>query len=139
MTVTVAGQRFYRGMFLVGGLWNVLGGITLIAIARSVFSAAQLPFPDPAVYFYAWIALFMTFGIGYFMVALDMYGNINIIWLGIIGKLAFVAVFAAQMMLGPGEIPQAFLIPIIGDLVFVVLFVMFLLHRRAQPVSTRPP
>ena len=72
------------------------------------------------------LGLFMTFGIGYWMVSADMYGNRNIVILGMIGKLAFSVVFVANIVLFRGQVPLLFLIPVTGDLVFVVLFWMFL-------------
>jgi hypothetical protein len=124
------GENFYRRMFLVGALWNVVGGL-LIAVATSwVFSMAGLHPPDPPVFYDAWLALAITFGIGYYMVYKDMYGNKGIVVLGIIGKLAFAAVFIYCMIAFKGQVPLFFLIPIGGDLVFVVLYWMFLNFAR---------
>jgi hypothetical protein len=119
-------ENFYQRMFLTGALWNLLGGIVLVAITGKIFSSAKLPPPQPPVFYYAWIALFMTFGIGYWMVSADPYGNRNIVILGIIGKLAFSVIFVTYMVLFSGQVPLLFLIPIVGDLIFVVLFWMFL-------------
>ena len=84
----------------------------------------------PPAYFHAWIALFMVFGIGYYMVYRDMYSNKNIVILGIIGKLGFAIIFAYNMIAYRNQVPMFFLIPLIGDLVFVVLFWAFLNFAR---------
>ncbi len=116
---------FTRDMFLVGGLWNVVGGCSSWWGPRG--SSASPAFSRrPPAYYDGWLALLLTFGIGYLMVWRDMYGNKNIVILGIIGKLAFAAVFVYNMMAFGGQIPRLFLIPVIGDLVFVVLYWMFL-------------
>ncbi|HEY6291666.1 MAG TPA: hypothetical protein VI455_08930 [Terriglobia bacterium] len=120
------GESFYKRMFLVGALWNVAGGAFIVAATSWIFSSAGLLPPSPPVYYDAWIALLLTFGIGYFMVWKDMYGNKNIVILGIIGKLAFAAVFFYNLAAFSGQVPPLFLIPVIGDLVFVVLYWMFL-------------
>jgi hypothetical protein len=120
------GESFYRRVFLLGALWNVAGGAFIVFATPWVFSAAGLMPPDPSVYYYSWIALFITFGIGYYMVYRDLYGNKNIVVLGIIGKLGFAAVFIAGIFAFRGRIPLFFLIPVGGDLAFVVLFWMFL-------------
>ncbi len=121
-------ERWYKGIFLAGALWNLLGGAFIIAATGWIFATAGLAPPRPALYYYAWIALFMTFGIGYAMVCADMYGNKNIVVLGIIGKLAFAAIFIAFLL--QGQAPSLFLIPVAGDLVFVVLYWMFLSFAR---------
>ena len=126
------GERFYKNIFLVGSLWNLLGGVAIIVLTGWIFSTAGLRPPSPPAYYQGWIALFMTFGIGYFMVYRDMYGNKNIVILGMIGKFAFAVVFAANMIIQPGRVPLLFLIPMIGDLVFVVLFGMFLNFARGR-------
>lgn len=124
------GETFYRRMFLVGAAWNIVGGVAVILLTGWVFAASNLPPPHPPPYYQSWIALFMTFGIGYYMVYRDMYGNRNIVILGMIGKFAFSVIFLANMAVYPGQIPNLFLIPVVGDLIFVVLFWMFLSHAR---------
>ncbi len=119
-------ENAYRRMFFVAALWNLAGGVFIIAATAWLFASAGLPVPSPSLYYYAWIALFMTFGIGYYMVFRDMYRNRDIVLLGAIGKLAFAAVFLYQFVTRGGEIPRFFLVPVVGDLVFVVLFVLFL-------------
>jgi len=120
------GERFYKNMFLVGGLWNVAGGAFIVVATPWIFSSSGLVPPVPPVYYGGWIALLLTFGVGYLMVWRDMYGNKNIVILGIIGKLAFAAVFIYNLVVFSGQIPRLFLIPVVGDLVFVVLYWMFL-------------
>jgi hypothetical protein len=123
-------EGFYKKMFLVGAIWNVVGGAVIVLATGWIFAGDHLSPPKPWVYYYAWIALFVTFGIGYYLVYRDMYGNKNIIVLGIIGKLSFSVIFITGMLAEPGTIPRFFLIPVIGDLVFVVLFWRFLGFAR---------
>ncbi len=119
-------ERFYKKVFLIGALWNVAGGAVIVLFTDRIFASANLTPPVPSVYYYSWIALFVTFGVGYYMVYRDMYGNKNLVILGIIGKLGFAAIFLAGMLSEPGKVPPFFLIPVIGDLVFVGLYWMFL-------------
>jgi hypothetical protein len=123
-------QRFYRIMFLIGAIWNLAGGVLILLLTDWVFTSAGLKPPSPPAYYQGWIALFMTFGLGYYMVYRDMYGNKGIVVLGMVGKFLFAVVFAINMLRYPGQIPLLFLIPMIGDLVFVVLFGMFLNFAR---------
>jgi hypothetical protein len=123
-------ERFYHRMFLVAALWNLVGGALILAFTRWIFESAHLSTPNPPLYYQSWIALFMVFGVGYYMVAGQPYQNQNLVKLGIIGKLAFAVIFIASMLRLPNQIPRLFLTPVIGDLVFVVLFTMFLSHAR---------
>jgi hypothetical protein len=61
-----------------------------------------------------------------------MYRNRDIVLIGAIGKSAFAAVFLYYYIAYPGQVPWFFLIPLVGDLVFVVLFVMFLRFARQR-------
>jgi uncharacterized membrane protein YeaQ/YmgE (transglycosylase-associated protein family) len=119
-------KTFVKWVYLAGALWNLAGGAFVVFATGWIFATAGLAPPVPPAYYQAWIALFLTFGIGYFMAWRDPYGNRNIIILGIIGKLAFAAVFLYNMFAFPGQVPMFFLIPLIGDLVFVVLYWMSL-------------
>ena len=117
-------------MFLVGAIWNVLGGAILLGIQDWLFSTADLNPPDPPLYFYGWIALFMTFGIGYYMVSRDPFNNKNIVILGVVGKLAFSGIFLYYLIGTSDLVPMLFLVPVVGDLLFVALFGMFLNYDR---------
>jgi tryptophan-rich sensory protein len=119
-------ENFYKRVFLIGALWNIAGGAFITLFAGWIFSTGGLTPPEPPAYFHSWIALFVTFGIGYYMVYRNMYGNKNIVILGIIGKVAFAIIFIYNMITFRGQIPLFFLIPVVGDLVFAVLFGMFL-------------
>jgi len=126
-------ERFFKRLFQVGALWNLLGGAFIVLFTSWIFENAGLTPPSPALYYQSWIALFMTFGLGYYFVSRDLAGNRNIALLGMIGKLAFSAVFTYHFLVHPGEVPRFFLVPVAGDLVFAVLFAVFL----ASPASKK--
>jgi hypothetical protein len=119
-------------MFIIAAWWNLAGGAFIILATGWVFESAGLPPPSPPLYYQSWIALFLTFGLGYYLVARDMYRNRDIVLLGAIGKSAFAAVFLYHFAANPGSAPRFFLIPVAGDLVFVVLFIMFLRFARRK-------
>src|SRR5215469_13794646 len=97
------GDHFFKRMFLLGALWNVLGGAFIVIATPWIFSRAGLRPPEPSLYYDSWIALFVTFGIGYFMVYRNPDANKNIVILGIIGKLAFSVIFIGTMIEFPGQ------------------------------------
>jgi peptidoglycan/LPS O-acetylase OafA/YrhL len=120
------GEATYKRIFFIGALWNLLGGVFIVAATGWIFATAGVAEPSPPAYYYGWIALFMTFGLGYYLVYRDMYRNRDIALLGAIGKVAFAAVFLYDFFAYPHQVPAFFLVPVAGDLVFAALFVMFL-------------
>ena len=125
-------EAAYRRMLLIAALWNLAGGSFVILATHWIFSRNGLSVPEPGAYYWSWIALFMTFGLGYYLAYRDMYRNRDIVLLGAIGKFAFAMVFIYGYLSDPGKIPGFFLIPVVGDLVFVVLFVMFLRFAKQK-------
>lgn len=123
-------EQFFKRMFLVGSLWNLLGGVLILSFSSWIFATAGLTRPHPPLYFHAWIALFMVFGIGYYMVFLDMYANKNLVILGMIGKAAFSFIFIRNLIAYRSQVPVFFLIPVVGDVIFVFLFAWFLMYAR---------
>jgi len=120
------GENFYRRVFQIGALWNLGGGCFILLATGWIFSSAALAPPDPPLYYRAWIALFMVFGIGYWQVSRDLRGNRNIAFLGMVGKIAFAIIFLHSMYIRGDAVPRFFLIPVAGDLVFAWLHWMLL-------------
>lgn len=58
-------DAFYKRVFLIGALWNVVGSAFILVATSWIFSSAGLGTPDPPLYYDSWIALFITFGLGY--------------------------------------------------------------------------
>lgn len=123
-------DKFYKIMFFLGALWNIVGGFLCIILPKQIFSISNLTPPEQVVYYQAWVALFVVLGIGFIMVSRDLYGNKNIVILGIIGKLAFATISYSNVLFFGQKVPIVFMIGAIVDLVFVVLFFMFLHYAK---------
>lgn len=119
-------------MFLVGALWNLSGAVFVWLFVDWIFAHANMPTPEPIAFYYSWIALFATYGIGVYMVYKDMYANTNMVVLGIIGKVSFSTIFIYYYLSGPVNIPPFFWIAIAGDLIFAALFAAFLMGPAAR-------
>ena len=91
-----------------------------------VFGLSKLQPPDPPVWYYCWIALFVTFGIGVLSVYRDMYANKAFVPIGIIGKVSFSVIYVYFFLARPGQIPALILIGVVGDLIFSALYASFL-------------
>ncbi len=111
---------------MVSALWNIVGGAVLVLLMPFVFGLSKLQPPDPPVWYYCWIALFVTFGIGVLSVYRDMYANKGFVPIGIIGKVSFSVIYLYFFLARPGEIPALILIGVVGDLIFSALYGSFL-------------
>ena len=131
------GDVFFRRVFLAGALWNILGGLLIVLGQEYIFGRQGLSIPLPSLFYYLWIAMVEIFGIGYLMVWRDPYGNKSIVILGIMGKLVFSIAFAWHNLTRRFETPDLFWVAVIGDLVFVVLYWMFLNSAVHNPQSLK--
>jgi uncharacterized membrane protein len=131
-------ESFARPMFSFAALWNLLGGTFIVLAQQWIFGMDGLVPPTPRLYFYSWIALFMTFGIGYYLVSRNPSRHRDIVVLGTIGKLAFSGIFLGDWFTIPrGDVPRFLWGPVVGDLLFAALFVAFLASKRtASPGQT---
>lgn len=122
-------DSFYRRMFFVAALWNILGCAFLFFFPGWVFGLPFMERPTPPLFYQSWLALAFVFGIGYYIVYLDMFANKNIVILGTIGKAVFAITFAINMLVY-GDIPNIFWGAVSGDAVFVIFFLMFLAYAE---------
>jgi len=121
-------DKTYQRIFLVGTLWNLLAAGLFFLFWRLAFGLFQLEPPNYLAFFQSWLALAFVFGIGYYYVYRDLYGNLNIVRLGIYGKTAFAVIFIYHVIFS--DFHPIFLSGAIIDLVFVVLYALFLEHAR---------
>lgn len=124
-------ETFYRRMFLVSALWNIVGGAILVWFMPWIFALSNAPLPDPPVWYYCWVALFVTFGIGVLSVYRDMYRNKAFVPIGIIGKVSFSIIYVYFFLKRPGQVPAFVLIGVVGDLIFSALYGAFLRFAAA--------
>jgi len=120
---------YYKWMFYVAAIFNWLAAATVIA---KIVVPGLIPLDTPFNSFGGQtFALFAAlFGYGYFLVARDPPRNEGIVELGIIGKLLTFGLFLVHAI--AGTIPYALVIPTIGDAIFALLFLEFLLVGRAH-------
>jgi hypothetical protein len=127
---TAVTDKTYQRIFLVGALWNLLGAGLFFLFWRQAFTFFQLAHPNYLAFFQAWLALAFVFGIGYYYVYRDLYGNLNIVRLGIYGKTGFALIFIYHVIFS-GFHP-VFLSGAIIDLMFVILYARFLVYARSR-------
>lgn len=122
-------DSFYKGMFFVAALWNLLGCAFLFLLPGWIFVPPYMERPVPPLFYQSWLALAFVFGIGYYLVYKDMYANKNIVILGVLGKSAFAIIFTVNMLIYTG-VPKIFWGAVGGDAVFVIFFLMFLAYAE---------
>lgn len=120
----------YRRIFLIGALWNLFGAGLFFLFWRQAFDFFGLMYPNYLAFFQAWLALAFVFGIGYYYVYRDLFGNLNIVRLGIYGKTVFAMIFIYHILCS-GFHP-IFLSGAIIDLVFVIFYARFLAYARSR-------
>jgi hypothetical protein len=121
---------FWRGFFAFAALYNfAVGGMMLAAPERA---AAQLNIAGAGGPFAIAMSgmLIAVFGIGYAMVSYAPARNRGIVWIGLVGKVG--AAILATMQYTQGIIPTSTFALGMGDLVFVVLFALFLWRGSQQ-------
>jgi hypothetical protein len=123
-------DRTYQRIFLVGALWNLVAAGLFFLLWRQAFAFFHLEAPNYLAFFQAWLALAFVFGIGYYYVFRDLYGNLNIVRLGLYGKTAFSVIVIYHVFFS--DFHPVFLSGAFIDLVFVVLYGLFLAHARGR-------
>ena len=125
-------MTLWRVLFALAALFNLAVGVPLVLAPKmAVAGLVETPPPD---FMLAQIlgVLISVFGVGYAMVALDPPGNRSIAWLGVIGKLPIPVIL--WFYVRADLVPARTLLLSLGDLLFAVLFVLFL-WRTAPPAA----
>lgn len=128
-------EKSYKDIFAVGALWNLavgLGNLTLFQTSMRLLFGKQaitkaVSATLPLRFFYIAVAIF---GWGYSMVSQDLRKNRGIVWMGILAKAVIFAAFVWYYRLK--QIKIMALLAGCVDLVFTVLFAMFLWDTRKE-------
>jgi hypothetical protein len=125
-------------VFLCKAVWNCVVSVVFFFADDAIRTWLGAP-PADAAYRSMFLALAFTFGLGYWRVSRDLDADRDIVWGGVIGQCCVFAVLAYEVWIA-ARLPMVFLLMGIVDLVFAVLFTVFLLQtastrRSAQRVS----
>jgi hypothetical protein len=132
-------QKLYKGLFLTAAVYDLVLGIVFLFFARQAFGllGAENALPEHGGFVWLIGAFLFVIGIGYWLIYRgDLQRNRDLIAIGSLYKLAYVAV--ALFTLAVGEYPHLSFVLIFGtaDLVFFVLMTecwAFLGRKSAQP------
>jgi hypothetical protein len=125
---------YYKWLFIVSGIFNWIMAIsfTLLSIFfySTIFTLFGSVAPTTLFFLHSLLGLIAVYGIGYFIVGLDITKNRGIVYLGILSKLAFFTYCLIYFLLGDLTI----VIVILGsfDFFFACLFIEFLLTQKQK-------
>lgn len=121
----------YRALFLISALWNLAGAFPGLLDSAGMFEREfGQELTDPvlvAIYRGAWATAFL-YGLGFFMVAYDPIRHTGVVMMGGLGKALF-ATNLLIMYLNDWTTDFAIVV-IVGDAVFVFLFVIYFLRLK---------
>lgn len=116
-----------RPLFSIAALFNLVVGIPMLVAYPTVARLLQLEGP-PTVWYHIAAAIVVIFGLAYWSIGRDPVKFRPYVLLGIVGKLAFVAIIYGHWLAGDVSVRLAVLVT--GDLIFTLLFIAYL---RSSP------
>jgi len=126
---------YYKWLFIIGAFFNWINAITFLILSilePNIFSLFGSSYPPTLLFLHALLLLIFTYGIGYFIVGLDITKNHGIVILGIISKLAFFFCCLTYFLLGDVNfiiVGLAF-----GDFIFACLFFEFFIYTKNKKI-----
>ena len=130
-------KTYYRGLFLIGALWNWVAGLLFFFSSDAIFAFLGMKENNyPGVMQMA-MALVFVFGIGYYWVSKDLFMNHDIVKLGIIAKILVFFIFSYHVFIG--NIPMQLGLSGVVDLAFAILFFEFLMNMKKARARVNNP
>lgn len=123
----------WRIFFLVAALYDLILGVAFVVFGEQILGAIDLELPPHIAYIQLAAVFIFVQGFSYLFPFRDPLGNLGIVQVGVVYKLAYAGL--ALWYLAIGILPSPFFIPwAIIDLGFLVGFVLFLrAARRVGP------
>lgn len=128
----------YSRMFFFAALYNLsfaIPGLLFpefsisLAFGPRVIQSIFINFYASSFYYMFWGSV-LIFGIGYYFVSRDITKNRGIVWMGIIGKTPVFIYFCYSYFSGHSLLLS--LLGGTGDLMFTILFLLFLWQTRSD-------
>lgn len=134
MQSTDRSLRFYRRVFWVGAAYDIVLGLSFFFFWKWLFDTLGIDPPANTSYIHITAAYVFMQGLGYWFVARDMLRNVDIVILGVIYKVLYIAMSVYYLAIGE-LLHEVFAWFAIFDLIFLVLFIAFL--TKALPLARR--
>ena len=115
----------WRIFFLVAALYDMILGVAFVVFGEQILGAIDMELPPHIAYIQLAAVFIFVQGFSYLLPFLDPLGNLGIVRVGVVYKVAYAGL--ALWYLAIGALPSVFFIPwAIIDLGFLVGFVLFL-------------
>lgn len=121
----------WKRFFLFAALFNFAAGLSLLlapALFLQILTVEAPLLPQTTAWIHQFAGLVLVFGGGYWVVSLDPPRHRDIIWMGCIGKIVVFALAWIDVWLI--DAPLGFAILVIADLLFAMIFAVYLAARR---------
>lgn len=124
-------KTYYKYLFIIGAIFNWILGVRFILTSilyPAIFEEFGTSYPPTLFFLHSLLVLIITFGIGYFIVGMDITKNHGCVILGIVSKLLFFMMCVIYFLLGDIYV----IIVILGslDFIFACLFIEFLVNYK---------
>ena len=123
-------NQYVRLLFRCAAVFNWIAAAVLLAPLGIASQLGAKPVPAGGPFEAIMVAAIAVFGVGYWWVAQAPRENLSIVKIGLLGKLAVVAIVYFYTWFGVANLTLAALAS--GDLVFSALFGAFLLTNIAR-------
>ncbi|MFO7836795.1 MAG: hypothetical protein R6V83_09075 [Candidatus Thorarchaeota archaeon] len=122
-------ENYYKWLFIIGAVFNWLMAVSFLVgsvAIPDIFVLFGTANPPTLFFLHTLLGLIFVYGIGYFMVGLDIHKNRGIVWLGVLSKLTFFGFCVIYFLLGD----LSFIIVAFGsfDFFFAILFLEFIIN-----------
>ena len=121
-------MKFWNLLFWVAAFYNWLVGIPMFIAPDLAMAGFGTAVPEDLSLIRVAGALIFCFGVIWAMVARDPDRYKPIVWTGLFGKLGVGFVFAQDWL--HGNVPVSGVITTLGQLVFLVMFIAFLMYHK---------
>jgi len=123
----------YKRMFQFAAIWNLVAGVSGIFFPEIQFRYffGSLNFSNHfylGVFYRLFMFAVVVFGIGYYIVSLDLTLNRGIVWLGGVAKI--ILFFVASYLYAIGKASVIIWTIFLGDFLWGAAFLTFLYHTR---------
>lgn len=121
-------EAFFRWLFLIAAVYDFVLGLIFFFGYQSIYSFFHITLPDYPMYLQMAVAFVIAMGVGYYFVYRNMYRNIDLVKLGVVYKGVYSGLTGYFYFAGLAHILYFWFAVI--DFIFLVLFVLFLIHAK---------